>query len=158
MIKKISFAAVVACIALAFSSCSLMGNKSNDPTFDKSKLFGLWKETHVTNVDHFVRFTEERSDEWKYFYGREWNEEEDVSEQDLLDAWEKNGVHGNGWFKFNMETNGSLTEIHLMDNGGADIPKIYVITLRTDTERAYYEKEHPSSKFYFDRVVEVKPE
>ena len=30
-----------------------------------------------------------------------------------------------------------LTEIHLMENGGADIPKVYTVRKLTDTELLY---------------------
>jgi hypothetical protein len=43
-----------------------------------------------------------------------------------------------------------------MDNGGAEIPKIYVVTVLTDTELAYYEKDHKSIKFTFEKVVALK--
>ena len=43
-----------------------------------------------------------------------------------------------------------------MDNGGAEIPKVYVVTLLTDTDLSYYEKDHKSIKFSFSKVVVAK--
>jgi len=43
-----------------------------------------------------------------------------------------------------------------MDNGGAEIPKIYVVSKLTDTDLVYYEKEYPSIKFNFTKVVTTK--
>ena len=43
-----------------------------------------------------------------------------------------------------------------MDNGGAEIPKVYVVSVLTDTKLEYYEKDYTSNKFYFSKVVESK--
>lgn len=138
------FAAV---IGLTVCSCN-----PNKPTFYLQDLQGLWQEN---NTEHFVRFTTEQSDEAGYLYGREWDEAEDIYEQDLLDYLTKYGIHGNGWFKYLFETNDQqLTEIHLMDNGGAEIPKIYIVTKLTSTTLEYYEKDHKSISFSFQKMVE----
>lgn len=130
------------CIALfgiAVCSCT-----PNAPSFNLSDLQGLWQEN---NTEHFVRFTTEQSDEAGYLYGREWDEAEDIHEEDLL-------PQGNGWFKYLFETNGNLTEIHLMDNGGAEIPKVYIVSKLTSTTLEYYEKDHKSISFSFQKMVE----
>ena len=134
----------LALVGLALASCDMF-NKTT-PSYQLSDLQGLWQEN---NTEHYVRFTKEQSDETGYLYGREWDEAEDISESDLT-------PYGNGWFKYLFETTGSLTEIHLMDNGGAEIPKVYVVTVLTDTELSYYEKEHKSIKFSFSKVVAAK--
>lgn len=153
--KKLFYWTLVVFVSIAFSSCSLFGGggKSNDPNFQISDLQGLWEENHT---QHYVRFTADRAEEYPYFYGREWDEGEDVTEQDLLDTWTKSGIRGNGWFQYKFETNGNLTEIHFMDNGGAEIPKVYVVSVLTDTKLEYYEKDYTSNKFYFSKVVESK--
>ena len=134
----------LALVGIALASCDMF-NKTT-PSYQLSDLQGLWQEN---NTEHYVRFTKEQSDETGYLYGREWDEAEDITEDDLLPK-------GNGWFKYLFETTGSLTEIHLMDNGGAEIPKVYVVTVLTDTELSYYEKEHKSIKFSFSKVVAAK--
>ena len=143
MKKSIQFL-FLAFVAVALASCDMF-NKTT-PSYQLSDLQGLWQEN---NTEHYVRFTTEQSDETGYLYGREWDEAEDITEDDLLPK-------GNGWFKYLFETTGSLTEIHLMDNGGAEIPKVYVVTVLTDTELSYYEKEHKSIKFSFSKVVVTK--
>ena len=143
MKKSIQFL-FLAFVAVALASCDMF-NKTT-PSYQLSDLQGLWQEN---NTEHYVRFTKEQSDETGYLYGREWDEAEDITEDDLLPK-------GNGWFKYLFETTGSLTEIHLMDNGGAEIPKVYVVTVLTDTELSYYEKEHKSIKFNFTKVVTTK--
>lgn len=134
----------LAFVAVALASCDMF-NKTT-PSYQLSDLQGLWQEN---NTEHYVRFTTEQSEETGYLYGREWDEAEDITEDDLLPK-------GNGWFKYLFETTGSLTEIHLMDNGGAEIPKVYVVTVLTDTELSYYEKDHKSIKFSFSKVVVTK--
>lgn len=143
MKKSIQFL-FLAFVAVALASCDMF-NKTT-PSYQLSDLQGLWQEN---NTEHYVRFTTEQSEETGYLYGREWDEAEDITEDDLLPK-------GNGWFKYLFETTGSLTEIHLMDNGGAEIPKVYVVTVLNDTELSYYEKDHKSIKFNFTKVVTTK--
>ena len=134
----------LAFVAVALASCDMF-NKTT-PSYSLSDLQGLWQRN---NTQEFVRFTTEQSDETGYLYGREWDEAEDITEDDLLPK-------GNGWFKYQFKSTGDLTEIHLMDNGGAEIPKIYVVSKLTDTDLVYYEKEYPSIKFNFTKVVTTK--
>jgi len=143
--RRFYYLALVAIVGIAMSSCSLIGGGQKQE-FQLSDLQGLWLEN---NTQHYVRFTAEQSDETAYLYGREWDEAEEVYEEDLL-------PHGNGWFKYKFETNGNLTEIHLMDNGGAEIPKVYIVTVLTDTQLSYYEKDQTSSKFSFSKQVQSK--
>ena len=134
----------LALVGIALASCDMF-NKTT-PSYQLSDLQGLWQEN---NTEHYVRFTKEQSEETGYLYGREWDEAEDITEDDLLPK-------GNGWFKYQFKSTGDLTEIHLMDNGGAEIPKIYVVSKLTDTDLVYYEKEYPSIKFNFTKVVTTK--
>lgn len=142
--RKIYYLALVALVGIAFSSCNMLG--PSQPEYRLSDLQALWLEN---GTEHYVRFTTEQSDEQKYLYGREWDEAEEVYEEDLK-------PYGNGWFKYLFETTGSLTEIHLMDNGGAEIPKIYVVSKLTSTELEYYEKDRKNNKFAFSKVVLAK--
>lgn len=138
--------AILCVITCALTSCIGWGTGGNTPAYQLSDLQGLWVEN---GTQHYVRFTTEQSDEAGYLYGREWNEDEDTYEDDLVQ-------YGNGWFKYLFETNRQLTEIHLMDNGGADIPKVYIVSVLTDTHLEYYEKEYPAFKYYFTKMVENK--
>ncbi|MBO7455250.1 MAG: hypothetical protein J6T76_02485, partial [Paludibacteraceae bacterium] len=112
------------------------------------------------NTEHYVRFTTEQSDEAGYLYGREWNddewEDEGSYEDFLIEQREKQGFPGNGWFKYEFKTTGDLTEIHLMDNGSAEIPKIYIVSILNDGNLEYYEKDRPNWKYTFTKVVESK--
>ena len=145
--KNIKFL-LIAVLGVALASCNMMNNK---PSYQLSDLQGLWQEN---NTEHFVRFTTEQSDETKYLLGREWDEAEDMTEQDLIDARQKYGFPGNGWFKYWFETTGDLHESHLMDNHGAEIPKEYIVSKLTSTDLEYYEKDKKSNKFFFSKVVE----
>ena len=40
-----------------------------------------------------------------------------------------------------------------MDNGGAEIPKVYVVSKLTETDLEYYEKDRKQVKFYFEKVL-----
>ena len=132
---------LIALTGIVLTSCSMFGPST--PSYQLSSLQALWQEN---GTEHFVRFTTEQSDETGYLYGREWDEAEEVYEEDLQ-------PHGNGWFKYQFKTQGDLTEIHLMDNGGADIPKEYIVSKLTDTELQYYEKDRKSNSFSFTKVV-----
>lgn len=124
--------------AVAMTSCF---GPSNEPTFVEADLLGLWVED---GTQAYVRFTSEKDDAGEYKYGREWNEEEDVVEGDLV-------PYGNGWFKYKL-VQSDLTEIHLMDNGAAEQPKVYVVTKLTDTELHY--KDDFGRTHSFSKVVE----
>ena len=154
MRKSIQFL-FLAFVAVALASCDMF-NKTT-PSYQLSDLQGLWQRN---NTQEFVRFTTEQSDETGYLLGREWNEDEwydEGSYEDfLIEQRNKQGYPGNGWFKYQFKSTGDLTEIHLMDNGGAEIPKIYVVSKLTDTDLVYYEKEYPSIKFNFTKVVTTK--
>ena len=141
---------VLAVAGVVLASCNMV---NNTPSFQLSDLQGLWQEN---GTEHFVRFTNDPSDETGYLYGREWNEDDDKFEQDLLDAAEKLGHPGNGWFKYKfVVSDAGLHEIHFMDNEGADIPKFdYVVSKLTDTDLVYYEKDNKAKKTSFTKVVE----
>lgn len=158
--QKIYHLALAAVVGLALSSCSLLGGggSSNTPTFNVSDLQGYWQEN---GTEHYVRFTSERSEEYPYYLGYEWDDSEwedpeMTFEEYLLWNREKLGHPGNGWFKYELKTSGTLTEIHLMDNEGAETPKVYVVSKLTDTDLVYYEKDHSSIKFYFSKIVSPK--
>ena len=147
--RKIIYMALIAVIGLALTSC-----EPAQKDFYLSDLQGLWQED---NTQHYVRFTTERSDEPNYLWGREWNEDDPagaVYEEYLLEQRQRDGFPGNGWFKYWLEQTGKLTEIHMMDNGGAEIPKVYILTTLTSTKMAYYEKDQKSNKFSFTKMIE----
>ena len=147
MKKSFIILSVLALVAIAMTSCF---GPSNEPTFAEADLLGLWGRGTAVGQDSvpvkFVRFTSEVDDSGEYKYGREWDEGDDVSEGDLT-------PYGNGWFKYKLVQT-DLTEIHLMDNGGADIPKVYTVITLTD-EVLVYEDEFKRSH-RLNKVVMVE--
>jgi hypothetical protein len=168
--KKISKLVLLAVASLTLFSCG--GGRSSEPSFYLSDLQGLWQDTKDTT--HYVRFTNEKSDEPNYLYGREWTEADDVYEEDLYKyVYTEDSVnlgdttilqrdsmlvptYGNGWFKYWLETKGDLHEIHLMDNNGAEIPKEYIVTLLTKSRLEYKDKDGYKT-YAFEKIVEVQP-
>ena len=122
MRKSILRIALVAMVGAVVASCSL----GTEPTFQENDLLGLWQED---GKEAFVRFTADKDSTGVYKYGCEWNEGEGVSESDLT-------KYGNGWFKWKL-VKADLTEIHLMENSGAEITKVYTVRKLTDTKLLY---------------------
>jgi hypothetical protein len=150
---------LIALCGLFLASCV----PSEKPTFYLHDLQGLWLENGDTKVGHYVRFTTEQSDENPYLYGREWTESEwddpDMTFEEFL-IWnrEKIGHPGNGWFKYLFESDDQkLTEIHLMDIGPAEQPKIYTVTKLSSTTLEYYDKDHVNNATYrhsYEKITE----
>ena len=138
--KSILFS-TLACIMIAMTSCF---GSSEEPTFVENDLLGLWQEK---GTEAYVRFTSEKDETGEYKYGREWNESEDIFESDLL-------PYGNGWFKYKL-VKSDLTEIHLMDNGGAEVPKVYIVTKLTAGDLEY--KDDFGTTHVFEKVIEPNP-
>ena len=136
MKKRTILFGVLAIVAMVMISC-----QSDKPTFQEADLLGLWQED---GTEAFVRFTAEKDSTGEYKYGREWDESDEMSESDLK-------PYGNGWFKYKL-VKSDLTEIHLMDNGGADIPK--VSTVLNLTEDALQYKDDRGVTTTFAKVVE----
>ena len=131
MKKRIVFLSVLAVIALTMTSCWNVPEE----VIDEAKLLGKWIKDDATGLDsvpvEFVRFTDELDPTGEYKYGRQWNVSEDIYEEDLK-------PYGNGWFKYKFnQLKSELTEIHLMDNGDADVPKIYTVLQLTDDVLKY---------------------
>jgi hypothetical protein len=131
MKKKISFVSILAIVAIAMTSC--FTNPEPEVVFTEADLLGLWGRGKAAGQDsvpvQFVRFTGETDESGEYKYGRQWNVSEAIYEEDLK-------PYGNGWFKYKL-VKSDLTEIHLMDNGSADIPKIYTVLQLTEDVLKY---------------------
>lgn len=125
---------ILAMIAVTMTSCWYV--PAPEVVFNEADLLGLWQEE---GAEAYVRFTSEQDETGEYKYGREWDESEDVYEEDLQQ-------YGNGWFKYKL-VKSDLTEIHLMDNGGADIPKVYVVVKLTDAELEYRDEYKITHRF-----------
>ena len=136
MKKRTILFGVLAIVAMVMISC-----QSDKPTFQEADLLGLWQED---GTEAFVRFTAEKDSTGEYKYGREWDESDDMSESDLK-------PYGNGWFKYKL-VKSDLTEIHLMDNDGAEIFKVYTVLHLTEDVLEY--KDDRGVTTTFAKVVE----
>lgn len=136
MKKRTILFGVLAIVAMVMISC-----QSDKPTFQEADLLGLWQEN---GQEAFVRFTAEKDSTGEYKYGREWDESDDMSESDLK-------PYGNGWFKYKL-VKSDLTEIHLMDNDGAEIFKVYTVLHLTEDVLEY--KDDRGITTTFAKVVE----
>ena len=136
MKKRTILFGVLAGLAMIMISC-----QSDKPTFQEADLLGLWQED---GTEAFVRFTAEKDSTGEYKYGREWDESDDMSESDLK-------PYGNGWFKYKL-VKSDLTEIHLMDNDGAEIFKVYTVLHLTEDALEY--KDDRGITTTFAKVVE----
>lgn len=129
--------------ALLFGVGMVLASCQQSVSFSKSDLYGTWLEA---GTQAYVRFLSAEQDtiDGEYLYGYEWDLNEDVHPEDLV-------RHGNGWFKWKL-VEAELKELHLMDNDGAPIPKIYTVTKLTSSELVYKDnvnREHSFSKVVF---------
>ncbi len=100
-------------------------------------ILGKWQNTVDTGW-YRVYTTEPAGDD--YYWGREWNTEDDIFEEDLL-------PYGNGWFKWKKE-NDELLELHMTDNRGASIPREYKM-LKLNGETMNYRETADREKHSF---------
>lgn len=119
--KKTLIYATLLCAMVGFVACTPA------VSFDEDLLIGKWEDDNSDGL-YYVYLTE-TDETGSYQYGKTWDEKDDVTEEDLQ-------YHGNGWFKWQL-VQSDLTQIHLMDNGGAEIPKIYTITYLDDNTLQY---------------------
>lgn len=71
-----------------------------------------------------------------YFWGKEWDESEDVMEDDL-------DYHGNGWFRWKKQGK-ELQEYAVMEiKSGTPIPKFYIVKYRADSTMILTDKNFP---------------
>lgn len=85
-------------------------------------MLGKWQ--HASDTTWYRIFTTEPAGD-DFYWGREWNEAEDIYEEDLT-------PYGNGWFKWKKEGD-ELLEVHMTDNRGAAVPREYQM-LKLDGE------------------------
>ncbi|MBR0296645.1 MAG: hypothetical protein IJQ95_04550 [Paludibacteraceae bacterium] len=130
MRKSFIWVALIAIVA-GFASCT------QTITYTEDDLHGRWQEE---DKKAYVVYTTEKdtvSDikDKGYLWGYEWDESDAVYEKDVLDE-----KYGNGWFVYNL--NGSqLTHIHMQSNRGADIPKVYTVSVLTNSDLKYKDSE-----------------
>ncbi len=135
-VKSLFFVALVALVA-GLSSCK------KEVSYSESDIIGTWQET---GTEAFMCFTTEQDKTAEYKYGYEWDEAQDIFPADLV-------KYGNGWFKWKI-VKADLTQIHLMDNGGAEIPKVYNILKLNETNLEI--EDEFKSKHTYNKVATKK--
>ena len=110
-----------------------------DITFD-TLMLGKWQ--HVIDTGWYRVYTMEPAGD-DYYWGREWNTEDDVYENDLQ-------PYGNGWFKWKKEGE-DLVEVHVTDHAGAVVPRSYKM-LKLDGQVMKYREQLDSEKHLFRKI------
>ena len=98
-------------------------------------MVGRW--TCVDKDQWHKVYYDDYDDEQRCFWGKEWDESEDVMEEDL--SW-----HGNGWFRWEKRKD-TLVEYHTMDMRDVPISHRYIIRLNDSTDISQVEIAHRSS-------------
>lgn len=109
---------MMALVGLAMIACTPL---EEDPT--PQEVAGLWEND--AQAGQFRRFTLQACDTVSY-WGWEWDLNEDVTEEDVMQT-----PRGNGWYSWSLQGK-ELTMINYTDMG-ASVPKRYNITLHGDT-------------------------
>ena len=103
--------------SLFFTACGMFPGQDTKTTYTASDLSGTWLEEYT--LCYWV-YTLTKDDSGEYYWGKTWDEADDVHESDLE-------YHGNGWFKWSI-TNNNLVQIHMMNISEATVPKTYTVT------------------------------
>ena len=80
-------------------------------------IVGKWHSS--SNPHWFKVYYDDYDEDARLFWGKEWNEDDDVLEEDL-------NYHGNGWFRWEKKDN-VLREYATMDNREVPIHRAYVL-------------------------------
>lgn len=123
-------------------STNKLGYAEFDIPHADSLIVGKWQNTG--NPQWYKVYYDDFDEEQRMFWGKEWNESEDVTEEDL-------NYHGNGWFRW--EKNGkALREYATMD--ARDIPALntYMILSSSADSLVYREKEYKKIIYRFVKV------
>ena len=106
-------------------------------------IVGKWQNT--ANPKWYKMYFDDFDEDEKLFWGKEWNEAEDVTEEDLK-------YHGNGWFRWEKKGD-VLREYATMDVRDVPIHKAYSILLSTSDSLVYNELDYKKNIYRFSRVV-----
>jgi len=104
-------------------------------------MVGKWQNTEKTGW--YQVFYDDYDDE-NFFWGKEWDEEDDVMEEDLR-------YHGNGWFRWRKDGK-ILLEVSVQDQHSGDIPHEYTIRRLSDDELELEEREGRRRTYRFRRT------
>lgn len=142
--KKSLIIVTVLAIMVGFVSC-----KKTTTKYSAEDLIGRWQapsDYSKDSMQYRVFLAEAVPSETEYRYGYEWDmgdhEGWDASqgtyEDFLMTPTSEDGeFHGNGWYHWKLATNGELTIINLMHNGGAEVVKSYTVTVLTNSSLTF---------------------
>ena len=107
-----------------------------------SLLIGKWQNSD--NPQWYKVYYDDYDEEERLFWGKEWDESENVAEEDL-------NYHGNGWFRWAKKGN-TLYEYATMDVRDVPIAKVYTIVHSSSDSLVYNEQAYKKFVFHFARV------
>ena len=119
-----------------------VGAVEADITHADPMIVGRWQNRH--NPQWYKVYYDDFDEKEQMFWGKEWNEAEDVMEYDL-------NYHGNGWFRWNKEGN-ILREYATMDNRDVPIHRAYKILLSTSDSLVCADNDYKKIIFRFSRI------
>ena len=105
-------------------------------------IVGKWQNT--SNRGWYKVYYDDYDEDEKLFWGKEWDENEDVKEEDLR-------YHGNGWFRWEKKGN-TLREYATMDARDVPIHRLYKIKTTTHDSLVYNDPDYKKTIYRFARV------
>ena len=108
------------------------------PTADPL-IVGRW--CNSTNPSWHKVYYDDYDEEERLFWGKEWDEHEDVLEEDL-------DYHGNGWFRWEKKGN-KLYEYSTMSLRSVPIRREYALLVSTPDSMIYNEPDHTETVYTF---------
>ena len=119
---------------------NMMIYESGEPKADEM-MVGVWQ---CVEKPQWYKAYYDDYDQKGYFWGKEWDEAEDIMEEDLT-------YHGNGWFRWN-KTGKELIELSTMEIVDVGIKKEYIIKQKDRSTFSLTEKYYKEKVFNFRRV------
>lgn len=111
------------------------------------KIVGKWQNTD--NPQWFKVYYEDYDKETKTFWGKEWDENEDVYETDL-------NYHGNGWFRW-VRKNNLLHEYATMDNRDIPLYRKYQLSKSSQDKLIYFDPDFNNTVYRFQKISNQTP-
>lgn len=119
---------------------NMMIYDSGDPVADPM-MVGVWQ---CVEKPQWYKAYYDDYDQKGYFWGKEWDEADDVMEEDLT-------YHGNGWFRWN-KAGKELIELATMEMVDVGIKKEYIIKQKDRNTFNLTEKYYKDKSYNFRRV------
>lgn len=124
------------------SKTSSIGYAEFDIPHADSLIVGRWQNTD--NPQWYKVYYDDCDDDYRFFWGKEWDESEDVLEEDL-------NYHGNGWFRW--EKDGKIIrEYATMDTRDVPIHHAYKILFSSSDSMVYYDADYKQFVYSFVKV------